>query len=427
MPVPRPRTRLVNFRVNDEEYATLRTACTQNGARSISDFARLAVLGRAGVDRAPGHLHAVAPVGPGPQDVGTGVPCVQLLRLLEGRGLPEQPGSAGANRTPPLRRHENGEPSRMKPILPIIFLILAAGVAAAQAASRRAAEPAGANLPALRIGPNDLIAVSVYDSPELTRTVRVGPDGMIRLPMLKQRIKADGLLPVELEAAIAEALRAEQMLVDPVVTVTIAEYHSRPISVAGAVRNPVTFQAAGPVTLLDALTRAGGLSPEAGPEILVSRMQAGEDGEPTALVQRIPVKALIDAADPEMNLKLTGGEEIRVPEVGKVYVVGTVRKPGAFPVQNSSETTVLQMLALAEGLAPFASKQAYIYRQDACHRLQARDPDRAEQDPRPQGAATCRCSPTTSCTSRTTPGRRLTVERAREDRRFRQRPPLPAC
>ena len=56
MPVPRPRTRLVNFRVSDEEYATLRTACTRHGARSISDFARLAVLGWAGST----DLHATA-------------------------------------------------------------------------------------------------------------------------------------------------------------------------------------------------------------------------------------------------------------------------------------------------------------------------------------------------------------------------------
>src|SRR5674476_748457 len=114
----------------------------------------------------------------------------------------------------------------MKPILPIIFLILAVGVAAAQTRPAAAAELGGANLPALRIGPNDLIAVAVYDSPELTRTVRVGPDGVIRLPMLQQRIKADKLLPAELEEAIAAALSAEQLLVDPVVTVTIAEYHS---------------------------------------------------------------------------------------------------------------------------------------------------------------------------------------------------------
>jgi polysaccharide export outer membrane protein len=117
-------------------------------------------------------------------------------------------------------------------------------------------EPANPNLPAQKIGPDDLIAIAVYDSPELTRTVRVSEEGQIRLPMLKRAIPAAGLLPRELESAIAEALRAEQILIDPVVTVTVAEYRSRPISVAGAVKRPVTFQVSGNVSLLDALTRA---------------------------------------------------------------------------------------------------------------------------------------------------------------------------
>jgi len=237
-------------------------------------------------------------------------------------------------------------------------------MAAAMVAQVRVVEPGGANLPAQKIGANDLIAVSVYDAPEFTRTVRVGADGQIRLPMLKQRLRAEGLLPGELETAIAEALQAEQILVDPVVTVTVVEYHSRPISVAGAVKNPVTFQAIGAVSLLEALTRAGGLSQEAGPEILITRTQAGPEGTPVALTRRIAVKALIDAADPEVNLKLYGGEEIRVPEAAKVFVVGNVKKPGAYPVLDTTETTVLKMLAMAEGLAPYAGKQAYILRRD---------------------------------------------------------------
>ncbi|MCS6952667.1 MAG: polysaccharide biosynthesis/export family protein [Bryobacteraceae bacterium] len=220
------------------------------------------------------------------------------------------------------------------------------------------------NLPAGRIGPNDLLAVSVYEAPELTRSVRVGADGTIRLPMLKRRIVAAGRLPSEVEEAIAQALRAEELLVDPIVTVTILEYHSRPVRVAGAVRHPVTFQVEGTVTLLDALTRAGGLSPEAGPEILVSRAQIAEDGSTVTQVQRIPVKGLIDAADPELNIPLVGGEEIRVPEAGRVYVAGSVRKPGSFPIRDSAEISVLQLLALAEGLAPFASQTAYVYRLD---------------------------------------------------------------
>lgn len=76
------------------------------------------------------------------------------------------------------------------------------------------------------------------------------------------------------------------------------------------------------------------------------------------------MKGLIDAADPELNIMLVGGEEIRVPEIGKVFVVGMVKKPGAYHVQDSSETTVLQMLALAEGLQGISSDNAYIYRKE---------------------------------------------------------------
>jgi polysaccharide export outer membrane protein len=225
-------------------------------------------------------------------------------------------------------------------------------------------EIGGANLPAQKIGANDLIAVSIYAAPELSRTVRVGPDGQIRLPMLQQRLRAEGLLPAELETAVAAAVRQEQILVDPAVTVTVVEYHSRPISVVGSVRRPLTFQAVGPVTLIDAITRAEGLSADAGPEILVSRAQSDDQGGQTTLIQRIQVKNLIDDADPSVNLRLAGGEEVRVPEVGKVYVVGNVRRPGAFPVQDASGASVLKILAMAEGLAPFADKLAFVYRRE---------------------------------------------------------------
>jgi len=218
-----------------------------------------------------------------------------------------------------------------------------------------------ANLPAQKIGANDLLVVAVYDSPELTRTVRVGPDGSIRLPMVKQRIAVLGLLPVDVETAVSQVLKDEQLIVDPFVTVTVAEYHSRPISVMGSVRKPVTFQAEAPVTLLNALARAEGLNPDAGQEILISRPSPGGSAEPP-LVQRIPVKSLIDGADPAVNVMLSGGEEVRVPEGGRIYVVGNVKKPGAFPVLDTSETTVLKALALSEGLLPYTNKMAFIYR-----------------------------------------------------------------
>ena len=219
-------------------------------------------------------------------------------------------------------------------------------------------EPAGTNLPAQTIGPADLLAISVYGAPELTRTVRVSPEGLIRLPMMREQVVAQGLMPAEVETRIAAALADEQILVDPAVTVTIAEYHSRPISVLGAVKSPLTFQALGKTTLLEALTRAQGLSEDAGPEILLTRVGG-------ARVERIPAKMLIDAADPVWNVTLEGGEEIRVPQAGRVFVAGNVKHPGGFRMDGGGETTVLKAVALAEGLAPFATKDAYIFRAEA--------------------------------------------------------------
>ncbi len=240
--------------------------------------------------------------------------------------------------------------------LALLFPIVVCGVYA-QSRLPSMEDVGKTNLPRQKIGANDLIAVSVYDAPELTRTIRVENDGSIRLPMLKMSIMADGLLPDTLEESIATALKSEEILVDPIVKVTIVEYYSRPISIAGAVRKPLTFQAMGKVTLLEALARAEGLSADAGLEILVT--------QPEGLVRRIPVKGLIDDADPELNIRLFGGEEIRVPEAGKIYVVGNVKKPGAFAVHDNADTSVLKLLALAEGLSPYASKQAFIYRREA--------------------------------------------------------------
>src|SRR4030095_16317969 len=107
-----------------------------------------------------------------------------------------------------------------------------------------------------------------------------------------------------LETSIAEALTLEDLILDPFVSVSVIEYASRPINVTGSVRKPLTFQAVGPGTLLDAIARAEGLSADAGREILVSRTGPDPSQEAGRLVRRIPVKALMEALDPNLNLKL---------------------------------------------------------------------------------------------------------------------------
>jgi len=222
----------------------------------------------------------------------------------------------------------------------------------------------GPNLLAQPLGVDDLLVVSVFDEPDFTGTVRVRTDGSIRIPMLKQQLKVQGLMPSEVETKVSEALRAEHLFVDPLVTVTIAEFNSYPISVAGALNQPTTFQATSSVSLLEAITRAGGLTAEAGPEIMVSHTRPRPDGAAEPPVHRILVKELMNGANPSSNVALRGGDEVRVPDKRKIYVIGNVKMPGGLAMDDT-EFTVLQALALCQGLTPYAAKEAYIYRVDS--------------------------------------------------------------
>jgi polysaccharide export outer membrane protein len=256
--------------------------------------------------------------------------------------------------------------TQSKIILGLFSSLLLVGCAYAQQTERAISSGSNfdytySNLPTQPVGPDDLLAVSVYDSPELTRTVRVGADGNIRLPMLKDPIQVQGMVPSQLESAIAKSLTKGNVLVDPIVTVTIVEYQSRPVNVVGAVKNPLVFQATRPIPLLDAIARAGGLREDAGSDIVVSQ-QVAREGKLVRTTETIPVRKLIDHADPSLNIMLHGGEEVLVPEALKIYVVGNVKKPGAYPIKTDEETSILQLLALSEGLAPYSAKVAYVYR-----------------------------------------------------------------
>jgi polysaccharide biosynthesis/export protein len=213
----------------------------------------------------------------------------------------------------------------------------------------------GANLPFQPIGASDLVHLIVYDSPELTQSFRVDKQGNLNLPLLRTPLPAAGLLPDALRDEIATALRAQHLLVNPVVDVSVIEYRSRDVTVAGAVKTPTTIQELGNLRVLGALSQAGGLLPEAGPEIIVEQANGG--------LQRLSVKELFDGLHPQLNIPILAGAQIRVPQCERVFVVGNVKRPGAFPFQNLEDTTVLQLLALSGGLDSFTRNKAYIYRE----------------------------------------------------------------
>lgn len=216
--------------------------------------------------------------------------------------------------------------------------------------------------PSQVLGADDLVQLMVPYCPELSRSFRVSSEGMLELPLLKKRIEVTGLQPAQVEKRIAAELTAEQILNDPIVTVSVLEYRSRPVSVVGAVKAPLVFQETGHMTLLDAVARAGGFATNAGSTLTVTSHQQSPDGTMHVSVKSIPLQGLLENSGSDLNVPLQGGEEIRVPEAGHIFVAGNVKKPGSYVMQDNSDTTVIKALALSEGLNPYTMKEAYIYR-----------------------------------------------------------------
>ena len=212
------------------------------------------------------------------------------------------------------------------------------------------------------LGPEDLIFVQVLDSPEFSRQIRVSGEGLIKLPLVKKPIVASGQNTAALEQEIARVLVDEGLLREPSVSVTLRETNSKPVSVVGAVRNPTVFQALRPVLLSEGIARAGGIAENAGPEALV--LIPARDGNPSSVI-KVSLRGLFDSSDSKSNLLLRGGEEIRVPAAGRVYILGGVARPGAVLMNIEENVTLLRVLSLAGGTTATASSKAFLLRPNA--------------------------------------------------------------
>ena len=246
-----------------------------------------------------------------------------------------------------------------------------------------------------QIGPEDLLEISVLEAPDLNRTVRVSDDGAISLALLGS-IQAAGLSTRQLQAVLEDRLRLTYMK-DPQVSVFVQEMRSHPVSVFGAVEKPGVYQIRCAKTLVEVLSMAQGLANDAGDTVIVVR-HTGDPGDlaiaalldsrstavrdfPSEAVVPIPstasratedtagiegitinLKDLLDSSDPRSNVLVYPGDMVKVARAGIVYVVGQVHKPGGFLLKTNENISVLQAIALAEGLTANAKgKEARIF------------------------------------------------------------------
>ena len=210
-----------------------------------------------------------------------------------------------------------------------------------------------------KIGPEDLLEIDVFQVPELKTSVRVSAKGYIKLPLIDS-IEASGLSVAELEALMGQ--RLQKYLTEPVVGVFVKDYRSQHIPVLGFVKEPKTYYVTGQKYLLDMLSMAGGLTPEAGGVCIVQRpVKGASDDQESVEKIVIDLDELLIHGNADLNIPIFSGDVVQVPKAGIFFVDGAVRAPGELPLK--AKTTLTQAISMAKGRDYYASSDAMkIYR-----------------------------------------------------------------
>lgn len=177
----------------------------------------------------------------------------------------------------------------------------------ASAAKQAQSAPAQTVSPDYILGTEDVLNISVWREPEISRTVPVRPDGKVSLPLVGE-IQAKGLTPKQLQSNLTLALRS--YLAHPEVTVIVQEVRSQKFNILGEVARPGSYPLSKPTTVVDALAIAGGFKDFAKvKKIYILREQAS--GSPL----KIPFnyKDVVERNRFEQNVELQPDDTIIVP------------------------------------------------------------------------------------------------------------------
>lgn len=192
----------------------------------------------------------------------------------------------------------------------------------------------------VKLGPGDLIEVSVFGVPDLATKTRVSSAGDVYLPLIDYVHVAD-LTTDEAQELIQKRLEDGGFVRSPHVTIYVDESASQAITILGEVAHPGAYPAIGDRKLFDMLSLAGGLTDRAGGAVVIMHR-----GDPDHKVELQLPRSLTE--DTSHNVDIEPGDTVIVSKAGIIYVVGAVNRPSGFLVQEDT-MTVLKALALAGG------------------------------------------------------------------------------
>lgn len=212
--------------------------------------------------------------------------------------------------------------------------------AAAAGAAAGVDETASVMSSNVRIGPGDLVEITVFGAPDLSGRFRVTDEGNVDLPVTGQ-VHVENLDPESAARTVEQRLRQADIVKNPGVVVFILEYASQGVTLIGDVKAPGVYPLLGNRRLMDVLASAGGLAVTAGKDIRIQH-RADFDHPEVISIDNVTVK-------PTRNPVIQSGDTITVPRSGVVYVLGDVGHPGGFLVENNNRLDMLKLLALAGG------------------------------------------------------------------------------
>jgi polysaccharide export outer membrane protein len=199
--------------------------------------------------------------------------------------------------------------------------------------------------PVTQISEGDLLDIVIFETPELSGRFRVNLKGDILLP-LAGSLHVAGLTLAEITDAVAQRYKDVKILVDPQVTVFVAEFTRRTITITGEVRAPGVYPIVAPRTLSDTLAMAGGLNDAASRTVSVVHA-----ADPKAIIHvTLNVGAQTPESIQEGRMEILPGDQIFVARSGVIYLVGELQRPGGYQVEHNNRLTLLEAVALAGGL-----------------------------------------------------------------------------
>jgi len=209
------------------------------------------------------------------------------------------------------------------------------------------------------LGTGDVIRVTVFQQPDMTTETRITESGTLTFPLLGP-IEVVGLNSKELEAKIANLLKARGFVKDPQVTATIVQFKSRQISILGHVAHPGRYPLEeGSYTLTEALALAGGLTEDAADDVLLLRQRDGK-----TITVSVDLPALFRSNGALIDPEVIGGDTIYVDRYPYFYVYGEVQRPGVYRLQKGM--TMMQALSVGGGFTLRAAKKdIQVNRRDA--------------------------------------------------------------